>query len=58
MATLRFEIWKDATFLTDTEYAAPMTRDQALGALQRENPLWVGKLTVKDSRVGLTGPTN
>ncbi len=57
MATLRFEIWRNTTLLADTEYAAPMTRDQALAALRIENPLWVGKLTVKDNRVGLRGPT-
>ncbi|KAK9841468.1 hypothetical protein WJX74_006385 [Apatococcus lobatus] len=56
MEVLGFEIWREGTKLEESGYEAPLTRDEALGALQEENPLWTGKLTVKDSQLGLRGP--
>ena len=55
MEVLRFEIWRENTKPDETEYEAPLTRNEALDALQEENPLWKGKLTVKDSKIGLRG---
>ena len=56
MEVLRFEIWRDGTKLEETQYEAPLTRDEALRALREENPVWRGKLLVKDSQLGLRGP--
>ncbi|KAK9831261.1 hypothetical protein WJX74_009799 [Apatococcus lobatus] len=56
MKEIRFEIWKEGTKVQDTEYEGPLTRDEALSALREENPLWQGKLTAKDSKIGLRGP--
>lgn len=55
MEVLRFEIWRASTLVDVTEYEAPLTREEALDALNAENPLWIGKLTVKGSKVGLRG---
>ena len=56
MEVLRFEVWRESTKVKDTEYEAPLSREEALDALQAENSCWIGKLTVKDSKVGLRGP--
>ncbi len=56
MEILFFEVWRGSTKVKETRYAGPLTAENALGALQAENPLYRGKLTVKDGDVGLTGP--
>ncbi|KAK9839974.1 hypothetical protein WJX74_001331 [Apatococcus lobatus] len=56
MTALRFQIWRGSTKVKEIECEGPLTREEALGALQVENSLWLGKLTVKDSQVGLRGP--
>ena len=56
MEVLRFEVWRDSTKVKETEYESPLSREEALGALQAENSSWIGKLTVKDSQIGLRGP--
>lgn len=56
MEIIHFEIWRKGTKVADTEYTAPWTADEALNILRNENPGWLGKLTAKDSKVGLKGP--
>ncbi|KAK9867711.1 hypothetical protein WJX84_008077 [Apatococcus fuscideae] len=58
MKVLRFEVWRESTKVTETKYEGPLTREEALGALQAETSLWIGKLTVKYSPDGPRGPRN
>ncbi|KAK9820816.1 hypothetical protein WJX74_008476 [Apatococcus lobatus] len=57
MEAFRSEVWREDTMVKDTYYGGPLTGEEALGALRTENPQWTGKLTTKDSQVGLRGPT-
>ena len=58
MKVIHFEIWKEGIKVKNTLYEDPLTREEALSALQEEDPQWRGKLTAKDSQVGLRGPGN
>ncbi len=56
MEVLCFEVWRRGRKAKDTKYVGLLTAEKALDALQAENPLWTGKLTVKDNEVGLVKP--